>query len=147
YHGACLCGSVQIRVTAPPLMTMACHCRDCQKMSAGAYTLTTMFPKDSVSFSGDFVIGGLRSSERTHYFCASCLNIVYSQMRQAPERVNLRTSLLQDAAAFLPFIEIRTDERLPWASTSAPHSFARQPASLAELQVLMTEYAQSFGRP
>ena len=88
--GACLCGSVQVRVGALPLLTLACHCRDCQKLFASAYSLTGMFPADSFSCSGAVATGGRRSAERAHYFCTSCMNFIYSRIRGAPNRVNLR---------------------------------------------------------
>ncbi|MGR3615501.1 MAG: GFA family protein [Paracoccaceae bacterium] len=34
--GRCLCGSVQIELTSMPLLTLACHCKGCQKCSASA---------------------------------------------------------------------------------------------------------------
>ncbi|WP_299687281.1 GFA family protein [uncultured Tateyamaria sp.] len=139
--GTCLCGAVQVTVSALPLMTMACHCRDCQKLSAGAYTLTTMVPRDSFSCTGDLVRGGLHSDGRAHYNCASCLTIVYSQVGIAPQRVNVRTSVLDDGAALVPFIEVMTEDKMPWVNVPAMHSFARAPASLDALHALMDDYA------
>lgn len=140
FEGSCLCGAVRISITAPPLLTVACHCRDCQKLSASAYSLTTMFPRNSFSCDGELTTGGLHSVGRTHYFCKSCLNFVYSQILGADNRVNLRTSILNEAAMFEPFVELMTDEKMPWARVSATHSFSRYPTSLDELQILMDSY-------
>lgn len=141
FEGSCLCGSVQVRLTAPPLLTFACHCRDCQKLSASAYTLTTMFPSNSFSCTGKLITGGLKSGERTHYFCKSCLNIVYSQVGAPGERINLRTSILHQAALFQPFVELMTDEKLPWATVPVAHSFPRFPETPDEVQALFKGYA------
>ncbi|MEO9818909.1 MAG: GFA family protein [Paracoccaceae bacterium] len=141
FMGACLCDSVQVKVTAEPLLTFACHCRDCQKFSASAYSLSVMFPRDGVHCSGELVTGGLGSNGRTHYFCKSCLNFVYSQIDGAEHRIKLRTSVLNDAASFEPFVELMTDEKLPWASVPATHSFPLVPTSLGELQALMDDFA------
>lgn len=141
FEGSCLCGAVQIRVTAPPLLTLACHCRDCQKLSASAYSLTTMFPSDHFSCTGELIKGGLCSSGRTHYFCKSCLNFVYSQIGGAEQRINLRTSVLNDAASFEPFVELMTDEKMPWSHVPVARSFSQYPASLDELQALMVGYS------
>jgi len=142
FEGTCLCGSVQVSMTAPPLLTLACHCRDCQKLCASAYSLTTMFPSDSFSCSGELIKGGLGSSGRTHYFCRSCLNFVYSQIGGADQRINLRTSVLSEAASFEPFVELMTDEKMPWADVPAVHSFSQYPESLDELQALMDDYSK-----
>ena len=138
--GACLCGSVQVQSTAPPLLTLACHCRDCQKLSARAYSLTTMFPSGGFSYTGELIKGGLGSSGRTHYFCKSCLNFVFSQIEGADQRINLRTSILDEGASLEPFVELMTAEKVPWANVPAVHSFAQYPKSLEELQALMNEY-------
>lgn len=141
-NGRCLCGAVRVRVSKPPLLTLACHCRDCQKLSASAYSLTVMIPRDGFSCEGDLITGGLGSEDRTHFFCRSCLNFIYSRVAWAEERVNLRLSILDDAAAFEPFVELMTEEKMPWAKVPAPHSYARVPASLGALQDLMDAYAR-----
>lgn len=137
-----MCGSVQVHLTEPALLTLACHCRDCQKFTASAYSLTTMFPRDGFSYEGKVVRGGLGTGDRAHYFCASCLNFIFSEVRGAEWRINLRTTVLEDAASFPPFIELMTDEKLPWASVPVIHSFARHPASAEEVQALMDSYAR-----
>lgn len=48
-----------MRVTAPPVMSPACHCRDCQKLTGGACSLTLMIPEAGFEvLSGAPVIGG-----------------------------------------------------------------------------------------
>ncbi len=100
--GSCLCGSVHVSLSALPLLTLACHCRDCQKLCASAYSLTAMFPADSFSVTGDLMRGGLRSKGREHHYCRSCLTFVYSRIAGADERVNLRISVRDDPAALPP---------------------------------------------
>ena len=46
WEGGCRCGEVRIRVTAPPILTGACHCTGCQKMTASAFSLTVTVPAD-----------------------------------------------------------------------------------------------------
>lgn len=140
FEGSCLCGSVQVHITEPPLLTLACHCRDCQKLTASAFSLTTMFKNDSFACSGELYRGGLKSSGRDHYFCKSCGNFIYSQIGGADQRINLRTSILDDAASFKPFVELMTDERMQWATVPAKHSYKQSPESLEELQTLMDDY-------
>ena len=139
--GSCLCGAVQVSVTAPPLLTLACHCRDCQKLSASAYTLTSMVPAENFSHTGDVIQGGRGSHDRVHFYCESCLSFVFSQISGADHRINLRTSVLDQSASLQPFVELMTNEKLPWVEVPAVHRFAEYPRSLEELQSLMEEYA------
>jgi hypothetical protein len=133
---------VNVQITAPPMLTLACHCRDCQKLTASAYSLTTMFPEAGFSCKGELIKGGLGGSGRVHYFCKSCLNFIYSEIGERSQRINLRTSVLDDAALFEPFVELMTDEKMPWAKVPAAHSFSSYPESLEELRALMDEYSK-----
>ena len=144
--GSCLCGSVQVRVTASPLLTLACHCRDCQKLSASAYSLTVMIPADGFSVTGELAIGGRRSERRQHHFCPSCMNFIFTRIEGANSRVNLRASVLDDLTWFIPFVELMTDEKLSWANVPAKHSFAQFPRSAEEIEALMMEYSNCCGR-
>ncbi|AUQ58066.1 hypothetical protein PhaeoP30_01140 [Phaeobacter inhibens] len=142
--GACLCGAVQLHVTAFPLLTLACHCRDCQKLAASAYSLTVMFPAEAVTATGELVLGGKHSEARKHYYCPTCLSFVLSRLKAAPERVNLRASLLDDLTWFTPLVEIMTEDKQPWATVPASHSYARFPTTAEELADLMDDYAQTI---
>ncbi|UWR81383.1 GFA family protein [Phaeobacter inhibens] len=145
--GACLCGAVQLHVTAFPLLTLACHCRDCQKLAASAYSLTVMFPAEAVTATGELVLGGKHSEARKHYYCPTCLSFVLSRLKAAPDRVNLRASLLDDLTWFTPFVEIMTEEKQPWAQVPTTHSYARFPTTAEELAELMADYAKTIAPP
>jgi len=41
--GRCLRGQIRFRISAPPLLTAACHCAWCQKRGASAYSLTITY--------------------------------------------------------------------------------------------------------
>jgi hypothetical protein len=42
--GRCRCDEVEIRLSTPPILTMACHCKGCQRMSASAFSLSVAIP-------------------------------------------------------------------------------------------------------
>ncbi len=141
-EGSCLCGSVHVRVTEQPLLTLACHCNDCQKLCASAYSLTAMFPAEGFSVTGELVTEGLRTEQREHNFCAKCLNFIFTRIKGADTRVNLRTSVLDDLTWFEPFVELMTEEKLSWSSVPAVHSFARFPETIEVLGALMVDYSK-----
>lgn len=126
--GGCRCGQVRFRITAPPLLTMACHCTGCQRMSASAFSLSIAAPADGFEVTeGEPVIGGLHGAIR-HYFCPHCMSWMFTRPDQVDWLVNVRATLLDDAGWFTPFVETYTCEALPWAKTPAKHSFERFPA-------------------
>ena len=65
-EGGCRCGQVRFRVGGAPLITMACHCTGCQRMTASAYSLSALYPRESLEVvQGEPVIGGLHGATGT----------------------------------------------------------------------------------
>ena len=125
-EGGCRCGQVRFRVSAPPLLTMACHCTGCQRMSASAFSLSAAIPNEGFAVTtGTPVIGGLHGATR-HYFCPHCMSWMYTKVEGMPF-VFLRPTMLDDPSWFSPFIETMTSEKLSWATTGALHHFEKSP--------------------
>lgn len=67
-EGGCRCGQIRLRISAPPILTMACHCTGCQKMSASAFSCSAAIPSDGFEvIQGEPVIGGLHGDDIHHY--------------------------------------------------------------------------------
>ena len=142
--GGCRCGKVQLKVRGRPVMTMACHCTGCQKMTASAFSLSSLYPEDNVEVSGlEPVIGGLHGDLR-HFFCPHCLSWMFTRFDAMGPFVNVRSTMLDDAAGFTPFIETCVSEKLPWAQTPARHSYPQFPP-MEDFPRLMGEFAESGG--
>jgi hypothetical protein len=131
---------VRLKITAPPLLTMACHCKGCQQMSSSAYSLSAAIPAEGFEVTkGEPVIGGLHGADAHHYFCSYCMSWMFTKSEGMDWFVNLRPTMLDDPSWFSPFIETWTSEKLPGATTSAVHSYAALPA-MEEYEVLVKEY-------
>lgn len=149
-EGGCRCDRVRLRISAPPLLTMACHCTGCQRMTASAYSLSAAIPSDGFAVTaGEPVIGGLHGSTR-HHFCDYCMSWLFTRVEGMDWFVNLRVTMLDDPSWFVPFVETMTAEKLPWVTTPAVHSFEGFP-DLEHYQELAREYAEwavpGAGRP
>lgn len=146
WEGRCRCGQVVVRVTQPPIMSSACHCTGCQRMSASAFSLTLMLPARGFEVvAGEPVVGGLHGGTR-HMFCGHCMSWMFTRPEGLDWLVNLRPTMLDDSVWFEPFIETQTAEKLPWAKAPAAHSFARFPEPSA-YEALMREFATQSKRP
>jgi hypothetical protein len=142
-QGSCRCGRVRFRIAKAPLLTMACHCTGCQKMSASAYSLSAAIPSDGFEIiEGEPVIGGLHGAAR-HYFCGWCMSWMFTRPDGIDFFVNIRPTMLDDPKWVTPFIETWTSEKLPWATTSARYSFAGLP-QMHEYEGLIAGYAASI---
>ena len=121
--GGCRCGQVRFRISAPPLITMACHCTGCQKMTSSAFSLSVLTPAAGFAVTeGEPVLGGLHGATR-HFFCPHCKSWMFTRPDGAEHLVNVRTTLLDDPSGLEPYMETMTAEKLPWASTPAVESF------------------------
>jgi hypothetical protein len=60
--------------------------------------------------------------------------------------VNLRPTMLDDHAWFVPFSEACVAEKLPWAVTGAKHSFPQFPPP-EDRPTLMADFAANGARP
>jgi hypothetical protein len=139
-EGSCRCGRVKLRISKPPLLTMACHCTGCQKMSSSAYSLSAAIPADGFEVTeGEPVIGGLHGDAR-HYFCGWCMTWMFTRPDGIDFFVNVRPTMLDHAADwFAPHMETWTSEKLPWATTPARHSYATLP-QMQDYEGLIAEY-------
>ena len=145
WDGGCRCGATRIRVTKPPMLTMACHCAGCQRMSASAFSLSVAVPADGFEVTqGEPVLGGL--SRDMHHFCPSCMTWMFTRPPGMDWFVNIRAPVLDDHLWVVPFVETFTAEGLPWAKTPAPHSFETMP-DMTGWQELTAAFAAEGARP
>lgn len=127
-EGGCRCGQVRVRISAPPMLTMACHCTGCQKMTASAFTLTAVIPSEGFEvIQGEPVVGGLHGPQAHHFHCRWCMSWVFTRAEGLDWFVNLRPTMLDVPRWTEPYVEIFTSEKLPWVSLPAEHSFEKFP--------------------
>ncbi|MBS0385419.1 MAG: GFA family protein [Proteobacteria bacterium] len=141
----CICAHVQMRITAPPMIAMACHCRGCQRLTSGPYSLSLMIPADGFAVEGETEIGGLHRPDQRHHFCAHCKNWLYTDGFAGPF-VNVRATMLEDASWVRPYIESCIEQKLPGVVSGAKVSFENFPPP-DQYAPLMEAYAREGARP
>lgn len=143
WEGGCRCGQVRFRISAPPIVTAACHCTGCQRMTGSAYSLSAAIPSEGFEVTqGEPVIGGLHGPTR-HFFCPHCMSWMFTRPDGMDWFVNVRATMLDDPGWFSPYIETFTREKLPWAVTPARHSYERFP-EMHEYEGLIRGFAEEM---
>jgi len=146
WEGGCRCNKLRFRITTEPLLTAACHCAGCQKMSASAFSLSIAVAKGGFAVTaGEWVIGGLHDPKALHHMCKHCLSWVFTDPVDFGI-INFRATMLDDHAWFRPYVDMNAAEKLPWAQTGAPRNYDKQP-SMEELGPLCAEFAEKGARP
>jgi hypothetical protein len=116
--GGCLCGAVRYTVSAEPITTAICWCRDCQHFAAGSGTVNVVFPVEAVKLSGPLrdYSSTADSGNRMHrQFCERCGTPVTSASEARPHLVILRAGTLDDPEVARPALTIWTESAPSWA--------------------------------
>lgn len=138
--GGCRCGQIRFEITAPPMLTMACHCKGCQRMTGGPYSLSVAVPPEGFRVTkGEPVIGGV-GDPAVHHHCPHCLSWVFTRPQMAPF-VNVRIPMLDDPSGLEPFVDTYTSAAFPFAKTGAPQGYPEFPPMEA-WQALREAFAQ-----
>jgi hypothetical protein len=138
--GGSRCAKVRFEISAPPMLTLACHCEGCQRISASAYSLSAIIPAAAFTISeGTVQRGGMKGDDIHHYFCGDCMTWLYTQNVGLDEFVNIRPSMLDDSSGFEPFAEVFAKEKMGWVTTPAIRSYETEP-SMQEFGGLIEEY-------
>jgi hypothetical protein len=118
FTGTCQCGAVRYKVTQEPIVTVACHCQDCQKLSASAFSISMLLPPDSFHllqgelsvFERPAELGGTA----TCYFCPGCGNRIYHDNPERPGLFRLKPGGLDDTSQIVPQAHVWTSRAQPW---------------------------------
>jgi hypothetical protein len=145
WKGGCLCGGVRLQITAPPLLTLACHCAWCRKRSGSAFSSVISLPSQGFAITSGEPEPGWAPGDNPHYFCSRCKNWLFLRIPSS-DSVNLRAGTLDDDRWFAPYVEIFAENKSPWVSTLARHSFASLPAP-EDWAILLQSFAGDGPRP
>ena len=145
HRGQCRCGNVRFEATGAPLVTMACHCTGCQRMTGGAFSLSSLYPAERFAVTqGETVRGGMKSGP-DHQFCPECMSWLFTVPERLEGLVNVRSPMFEKAAEHRAYLEMFRGEALPGAVSGAPRSYDTFPQE-NEYPQLMASYAEWDGR-
>ncbi len=114
--GSCLCGSVRIEVSLPPISTGYCHCRICQKFTGSAMSTWTAFPLSGVRFTDKEPQYFASSPIAERGFCSVCgSSLTYRLVRPNPAAyLVLFTSCLDTPEKFAPRVHGGMESKMHW---------------------------------
>lgn len=119
--GGCYCKAVRYRVTAAPIVTRICWCRDCQYLGAGSSTVNVCFPTSAFSIEdGEAELRDYRSVAASgnvmhRRFCGVCGTAMFSEAEARPHLIFIRAGTLDDPEVAQPAMTIWTSQSPTWA--------------------------------
>jgi hypothetical protein len=116
-EGGCSCGAVRYRLKASPLSVYNCHCKDCQRYSGAAWSMSMIVKDDAV----EQVSGETQRYDRTAdsgnviamHFCANCHTWLWNVPPAGGIKV-MRAGSLDNMDWAVPVGNIWTDSKAAW---------------------------------
>jgi len=139
--GGCQCGAVRYRLTGAPGRPYACHCRDCQKQSASAFSVSIPVARGDLAVEGPLTSFEKRADSGAAtacWFCPSCGTRLFHASSRAPERATLKVGTLDDTSQIRPVAHLWVSRKQPWVILDPDAAaFDTQPADLATWRALL----------
>lgn len=132
FQGGCRCGAIRYEVTAEPLATVNCHCRDCQYASGTGYSTVVVVPTAAFRLiqGTTKAYASLADSGNTvrRHFCPDCGTPLFGENVAKPEMVALKAASLDDPSGLTIAAALFTKSAQPWCPADpARPAFATMP--------------------
>ena len=128
--GRCLCGAVRYRITAEPIFTRICWCRDCQHIAANG-TVNVLVPAAALDVSGSTSAHSSTADSGNQVrrrFCPQCGSQLFADSSGRPGLTVVRLGTLDDPSSVTPSANIWAGSAPAWACLDAGlERFERQP--------------------
>jgi hypothetical protein len=133
-EGGCQCRAVRYRIKGVPRGIYVCHCKDCQRSSGAAFSMTMVMNASDVELISGKLVGFDKAADsgRTVRMlgCAECGTKIWNEPLANPQWINVKPGTLDDPTWARPVGNIWTDRALPWiAIDDRGPNFPLQPPS------------------
>lgn len=114
--GSCQCGDVRYQSAGEPGLLYACHCRECQKLSVSAFSLSLLVPRAGFSLTQGMPKAWTRPTDSgqilTCYFCPTCGSRLWHDAPHEPLTITIKAGSLDQPVDLSNAIHIWTSRRL-----------------------------------
>jgi hypothetical protein len=105
YTGGCQCGAVNYHVEGPLPPAYCCHCGECKKQSASAFSMsvTIDFSRlDVVGQTAMFEVTGYSGVIKQCHFCPQCGTRLWHRSAAAPDYATLKVGTIENGQDIAP---------------------------------------------
>lgn len=103
--GGCQCGAVPYAFHAPIPAAYACHCGECKKQSASAFSMSIPFTYADLTVTGTpsvFETVGHSGKRKYNYFCGDCGTRLWHSGSNPPTAITLKVGTLDHSSEIAP---------------------------------------------
>lgn len=119
--GGCLCGSVRYRLSAEPVVTRICWCRDCQHIASNG-TVNALVSSTAIEVSGEpaeYTSQADSGNQVRRRFCPRCGSHLFADSSGRPHLTVVRAGTLDDPSSVRPSANIWSASAPGWACLDA----------------------------
>lgn len=116
-NGSCLCGAVTYQLSAEPVATRICWCRDCQHLAANG-TVNIVVPSVELKISGELRVFAKTADSGNFIerrFCPTCGTHMFANSSARPQFTVVRVGTLENPSSVQPSANIWTSSAPTWA--------------------------------
>lgn len=109
HTGGCQCGAVTYAIEGDLPSAYACHCGECKKQSASAFSLSIPIPFSRLEVTGDpamFETVAYSGAVKRCYFCRSCGTRLWHRSANYPDSATLKVGTIDDAQNIAPVFHL-----------------------------------------
>lgn len=134
FSGGCACGAIRYECSAEPVMSLNCHCRDCQRGSGSAYASALVVPASALRL--------LKGAPKYHSvkadsghttsrgFCAECGSPLLGKIAEEPDIMVIQAASLDEPSWHKPTMDLFLSSAQPWDYMNPELTkFAKEPTS------------------
>jgi hypothetical protein len=114
------CGKLTVDVAeGAQAVTIACHCRDCQRRSGSPFGTIAYFPAEAVAVAGEareFTRPSDGGNSFTTGFCRACGSTVYAKASRMPEITGVPVGAFADAGFSAPIRSVYEQSKHEWVA-------------------------------
>ena len=129
--GGCQCGAIRYTVSDPLPPAYACHCGECKKQSASAFSMSIAIGFDRLKVAGQPVFHESRAysgARKLAYFCGKCGTRLWHRSAEDSDMITLKVGTLDDAVTISPRGHLWVSKKQPWiVIPEAVPAFETQP--------------------
>lgn len=104
-EGGCQCGAVRYVLSGPLPGAYACHCGDCKKQSASAFSMSMVVAFDRLSITGEttcYRAIAFSGAAKECHFCPACGTRLWHRSGARPELATLKVGTLDESGGIAP---------------------------------------------
>jgi len=134
FTGGCACGAIRYECSAEPVMSLNCHCRDCQRASGSAFASVVVVPTSSLRLlKGAPQYHSVKADSghtTSRGFCLECGSPVLGKITEEPDIMVIQAASLDDPSWHRPTMDLFLSSAQPWDFTNpALQKFEKEPTT------------------